>query len=387
VPPGGDDRAPLTAVRLAPEAAAREIRRLWDSQRAVLPLDPRAPDEDIHRVLDALRPTHVVDDSGTHAFDDGIPVADEVAAVVATSGTTGTPRGVELTWDGLATAVEATSVSIGSRPGDRWLCCLPLHHVAGLGIVARSWLSGIDPIVVPFVASELDQADAEFVSLVPTMLGRALDAGIDLSGFRRVLVGAAPLPEAVSSRAQRAGVAFVDAYGLTETWGGVVHNGYPLHGVEADLGPGDEILVRGRMVMRAYRLRPDETAAALSPDGWLRTGDIGKRDDCGALRVVDRLRDLVVSGGVNVSPAEVEAVLARCPGVADVCVTGRPDPEWGERVVAHVVAVDPARPPTLAEVRAFAAERLATPKVPRDVVFVPSVPRSASGKLLRRLLA
>ncbi|MDQ6910995.1 MAG: AMP-binding protein, partial [Actinomycetota bacterium] len=182
------------------------------------------------------------------------------------------------------------------------------------------------------------------------------------------------------------GVPFIDAYGLTETWGGVVHDGRALQGVELDLGPGGEVLVRAPMVMRAYRLRPEETAAAVAPDGWLRTGDVGRFDEDGALRVVDRLRDLIVSGGVNVSPAEVEEVLARCPGVADVCVTGRPDPEWGERVVAHVVPADPARPPEPAEVRAFAAERLAAPKMPREIVLVESVPRSTTGKLLRRLL-
>jgi O-succinylbenzoic acid--CoA ligase len=314
-------------------------------------------------------------------------VADEVAAVVTTSGTTGSPRGVELTWDGLRAAVDATSASVGSRAGDRWLCCLPVHHVAGLGIVARSWVSGIDPIVVPFVASELGQTEAEFVSLVPTMLARALDAGSDMTRFRRVLVGAAPLVGPVRDQARRLGVPFIDAYGLTETWGGVVHDGRPLQGVELDLGPGNEILVRGSMVMRAYRLRPEETAGALAPDGWLRTGDVGQLDQDGDLRVVDRLRDVIVTGGVNVSPAEVEEVLSLCAGVADVCVTGRPDAEWGERVVAHVVPSDPERPPDPADVRAFAAARLAAPKVPRDVLVVESVPRSNNGKLLRRLMA
>jgi O-succinylbenzoic acid--CoA ligase len=374
-------------VRLAAEAAAREIRRLWDDGRAVLPLDPRAPDDDVGRVLDSLRPTHLVDDGGSRDLDEGIPVADSVAAVVATSGTTGAPRGVELTWDGLRASVEATSVSVASRAGDRWLCCLPVHHVAGLAIVARSWLSGIEPIVVPFVPSELAAFDAEFVSLVPTMLARALDAGCDLSRFRRVLVGAAPLAGEVRSRAVDTGVAFIDAYGLTETWGGIVHDGRPLTGVELQLGPDGELLVRGPMVMRAYRLRPEETAAALSSEGWLRTGDVAKFDQGATLRIVDRLRDLIVSGGVNVSPAEVEEVVSLCPGVADVCVTGRPDDEWGERVVAHVVPEDRARPPDPADLRAFAAERLAGPKVPRQIVFVDSLPRSQNGKLLRRLLA
>jgi O-succinylbenzoic acid--CoA ligase len=261
-----------------------------------------------------------------------------------------------------------------------------VHHVAGLGIVARSWRSGIDPIVVPFDLAEFDSIDAELVSLVPTMLARALDAACDLSRFRRVLVGAAPLGDTLARRARDAGVPFIDAYGLTETWGGVVHDGNALSGVEFALGPLDEIRFRGPMVMRGYRLQPEETAEALTADSWLCTGDVGALDGTGRLRVVDRLRDIIVSGGVNVGPAEVEGVVGRCPGVADVGVTGRADPEWGERVVAHVVPEDPARPPAPADIRAFAAERLAAPKVPREIVFVDRIPRSPAGKLLRRLL-
>lgn len=381
-----DGRTPLVAVCLPAPEAARHIRELWDSARAVLPLDPGAPTADRDRVLGALRPTHLLDEGGTSELHDGLPVGDDIAAVVATSGTTGTPRGVELTWTGLRAAVEATSISVGSRAGDRWLCCLPVHHVAGLAIVARSWVSGIEPIVVPFAAAELDRIDAEFVSLVPTMLARALDAGSDLARFRRVLVGAAPMTAAVRARAEEAGVAFIDAYGLTETWGGIVHDGRPLAGVEIDVGSSDEVLARGPMVMARYRLRPEESAAALSGDGWLRTGDVGHVEPDGRLRVVDRLRDIIVTGGVNVSPAEVEQVVSLCPGVADVCVTGRADPEWGERVVAHIVPADPARPPGASEVRAFAAARLAAPKVPREVVLVERVPRSKAGKLLRRLV-
>jgi acyl-CoA synthetase (AMP-forming)/AMP-acid ligase II len=144
--------------------------------------------------------------------------------------------------------------------------------------------------------------------------------------------------------------------------------------------------VRGPVVMRGYRLRPANTAAALSSDGWLRTGDVGARAEDGTLRVVDRGRDLVVTGGVSVSPTEVEGVLHRHPGVADVAVGGAPDAEWGERVVAHVVATDPSAPPTLAELRAFAAGHLSSAKLPRQVVLVDSIPRTPGGKIRRRLL-
>jgi o-succinylbenzoate---CoA ligase len=150
-------------------------------------------------------------------------------------------------------------------------------------------------------------------------------------------------------------------------------------------GPEGEVLVRGPMLFRRYRGDPGRTAAVLR-GGWLRTGDLGRLGPDGRLAVLGRLDDLVVSGGVNVHPDEVEAVLATHPGVAEAAVAGRPDPEWGQRVAAFVVPRDPARPPTLAELRAFTRRRLAAAKAPRELVLVPALPRGPSGKLLRRLL-
>jgi O-succinylbenzoic acid--CoA ligase len=210
------------------------------------------------------------------------------------------------------------------------------------------------------------------------MLRRLPEAGAGAGRFRRILLGGGPVRER--------GPNIVATYGLTETWGGVVHDGHPLAGVELGLGDNDEILVRAPMVMRGYRLAPEETAGAFTAGGWLRTGDAGTIDPEGRLRVVDRLRDLIITGGVNVSPSEVEAVLARHPGVADVCVAGAADPEWGERVVAHVVPVDPATPPALEELRAFAGQQLSAAKLPRELVITGEIPRTAGGKPLRRLL-
>ena len=150
------------------------------------------------------------------------------------------------------------------------------------------------------------------------------------------------------------------------------------------MGEG-EIYIRGPMLFRRYRGDPDRTAAVLR-DGWLSTEDLGRLEPDGRLTVLGRADDLVISGGVNVHPDEVEAVLATHPAVAEVAVAGRPDPEWGQRVTAFVVARDPASPPTLAELRAHARERLAPAKAPRELVLVPALPRGPSGKLLRRLL-
>ncbi len=355
----------LVPVRLpAPEAAAA-IRAAWEAGDAVLVLDPRAPEPEIEAILAGMRPE--------------VGVEPEIAAVVVTSGTAGAPKGVELTWDGLAASGAAVAAALDIRPVDRWLACLPLHYVAGLAVLGRGWATGTPVTVLGgFDMATVAAADATLVSLVPTMVRRLREAGADLQRFRKILLGGGPV--------RGHGPNIVTTYGLTETWGGVVHDGHPLDGVELSLGEGDEILVRGPMVMRSYRLTPGATAAAFTADGWLRTGDAGAIDADGRLRVVDRLRDLIITGGVNVSPSEVEAVLGQHPGIADVAVAGAPDQEWGERVVAYIVPTTPSAPPALADLRAFAADRLSAPKLPRELIVVGSIPRTSGGKVVRRLL-
>jgi O-succinylbenzoic acid--CoA ligase len=275
---------------------------------------------------------------------------------------------------------------------DRWLTCLPLHHVASLGALARAYVTG-----APWVAHERFEVErvarapraeaATIVSLVPTTLLRLLDANAPLHEFRRVIIGGAPLPHALRARAEAEGIAIVDAYGLSETWGGFTLDGIPIAGVEARLAAETaEILVRGAPVMRGYRLDPDRTAEVLDADGWLHTGDIGAFDGDSRLRVVDRAKDLVISGGVNVSPTEVENVLVTHPAIEDVCVIGVLDDEWGERVVAFVVVKPDATTPALEALRAFGAEHLTAPKLPRELRVVDEIPRSTGGKALRRLL-
>jgi fatty-acyl-CoA synthase len=168
-------------------------------------------------------------------------------------------------------------------------------------------------------------------------------------------------------------------------WGGFALAGRPIARAEVRLGDDDEIQVRGPMVMRAYRLDPVRTADALEPDGWFHTGDVGTME-AGTVRVIDRLKDVVITGGVNVSPAEVEAVLARHPDILDACVVGLPDDEWGEIVVAFVVPREGAPAPSLDELRAFGRDSLSGPKLPRASVTVDAIPRTASGKPLRRVL-
>ena len=406
------DEVEAVAVLLPPPDAARVIVALWEAGDAAMPLDPGAPGPELRRSLAALRPTELVDRDGRHRRPDGVAAGAGVAAVVATSGTTGDPKGVELTFAGLQASGAAVASAVGGSPEAGWLCCLPLHLVAGLAVVGRAWttgnpvtvLPGFDPAAVGAAGRAGSAAaagrPAAFVSVVPTMLQRLLDADpAGAAAFNHILLGGGSIEPALLDRARTAGATVSTTYGMTETWGGIVHNGHPLPGVELRLdtaatGDGEtgadgvgEILVRAPMLMRGYRLSPEETAAAIDGDGWYRTGDLGRFDpDAGGrLRVVDRMGDVVNSGGVKVSPTEVERVLAGHPAVAEVCVAGRPDPDWGERVVAYVVPAA-GDPPALADLRSYARDHLSPAKLPREVVVVDAIPRTPGGKPLRRLL-
>jgi len=382
---------PLLAVALPRADAALAVVRAWEVGEAVLPLDPAAPAAALRRTLAALRPTHLLDRDGRAGLPGGEPVEGQIAAVVATSGTSGEPKGVELTAAGIEASASAVSTAIGADRADRWLACVPVHSVAGLAIVARAWHAAL-PLEVHerFDAALVDQAAREgpatLVSLVPTMLARLLDAGAELGRFRRILLGGAQPPPGLLARAAGRGATVVTTYGLTETFGGVVHDGHPLPGVEISVTVGGEIAVRGPMVMRRYRRDPAATRLALR-DGLLRTGDLGRIGPGGRLEVLGRQDDLIITGGVNVHPTEVEAVLVDHPAVAEVAVAGVPDPEWGQRLVAYVVASDAGRPPSLQELRAHVRERLAAAKAPRGLVVTDELPRTPSGKILRRQLA
>ena len=379
----------LVAVLLPRPAAADAVRSAWDAGEAVAVLDPAAPEAVQTELLERLRPTHVHDDGGRRARPDGIGTPEGTAAVVITSGTTGTPKAVELTVAGLEAIGQGFASALGVEPDDRALVCLPLHHVAGLAILARARVN--DTPVTTHEGFDLDAVaaapaseGATLVSLVPTMLRRLLDAGAPLDAYRHIIVGGAPTPPRLRERAHDADAPVVDAYGLSETWGGVMVDGVAIPGADITLTDDREILVRGDMVMRGYRFDPDATIAAFTRDGWFRTGDVGEWQD-GRLRVLDRARDLVITGGVNVSPTAVEAVLAEHDAIADVCVCGRNDDEWGELVVAFVVPHGSARV-TLEELRDFGRDRLTSAQLPRELVVVDDIPRTPGGKPLRRVL-
>ena len=387
------DETALIATLLPNRQIASAAVAAWHAGEAIAPIPISATAHEIAERLTRLRPTHLVDATGRHPLIDGVPVPADTAAVVTTSGTTGAPKFVELTRSGMGVMGQGYRAAVAASVDDCWLACMPLAHVASLAIVARAYVGGLPFVVhdsfdLERVGASHDSDGVTMISLVPTVLARLLDARAPLDRFRCLIIGGAVLPPLLRARAEAAGARVVDAYGLTETWGGCAIDGRPNPGIELRLGPDDEVQVRGEPVMRAYRFDPGRTEVAFTSDGWYRTGDVGRFEPHhDRLVIVDRLKDLVISGGVNVSPTEVEDVLGMHPYVRDVCVIGVADPEWGERVVAVVVPVDPDRPPSLTELREFGRDRLSAVKLPREIRLVDHIPRSASGKALRRFLA
>ncbi|HWC25442.1 MAG TPA: AMP-binding protein, partial [Solirubrobacteraceae bacterium] len=315
--------------------------------------------------------------------DAGAPIAGthELAAtaiVVHTSGTTHGPRPVELTYGNWLWSALGSAVALGVDRADVWLCALPLSHVGGLSILVRSAIYATGVVLherfdADAAADEL-ATRATLVSVVPTTLARLLDAGLrHPPRLRAALVGGAPIAPALLERAAAAGVPAVATYGLTEACSQVTTGGPPLFCTRVRIGAAREILVAG----------PTVAPGALAPDGWLHTGDEGALDADGNLVVTGRAGDTIISGGENVAPAEVEAVLESHPAVAEAAVHGAPDPRWGERVIATVV-LRADHTATEEELRGHCRARLAGYKVPRVYRFSRELPRTVSGKLLRR---
>jgi O-succinylbenzoic acid--CoA ligase len=311
------------------------------------------------------------------------PREDAVATVMHTSGSTAAPKPVSLTFGNWLWNALASAVALGLDPEERWLCPLPLAHVGGLSILLRSTIYGTtvvlpDRFEVEAVRRELSDPERRItmVSLVPTMLSRLLDAGLERPPtLRWALLGGGPIPAPLLRRAHAAGVPVASTYGMTEACSQIATRGWPLTGVELRVATDGELLVRGPTVARD----------AIGADGWLHTGDLGALDERGRLTVLGRRSETIVTGGENVAPAEIEAVLLEHPAVADAAVHARPDAEWGERVVATVVMRDGSQA-SPDELRRHCAQRLASFKVPKSVELTDALPRTPSGKLLRREL-
>jgi O-succinylbenzoic acid--CoA ligase len=374
-----------------------------------VPIDPRLTGSERAAIIAGCK--LIVDaplGEGRPTHGDG-PVAqhdlDATAVVIHTSGTTSAPKPVHLSYGNVLWSALGSAAALGCDPQDRWLCALPLSHVGGLSILLRSAIYATTAVVherfeVERVLRSLQHEEITLVSLVATTLARLLDAGLsDPLALRCALTGGGPVPAALVERAHRAGVPVGLTYGLSETCSQVTTTpaaeiavatatgaatagpppsaGPPLFCTSVRIADDGEILVQG----------PTVAAASLADDGWLHTGDIGTLDARGRLRVTGRKADTIISGGENVAPAEVEAVIEAHPQVLEAAVLGRSDPQWGETVIALVLARS-GETLDVEDLRTHCAAALAPYKVPKQFLLAGGpLPRTRSGKLLRRELA
>ncbi len=406
------------AIALPPGVAFAETLHACLLLGAVaVPVDVRLAGSERARICDGA--AAVVDQplqqrpgsGGRSAADRRLPgeeshALEDVAAVIHTSGTSASPRAIELTYGNFLWSALGSAVALDRDPADRWLCALPVSHVGGLSILMRSCIYATTAVIHPSfdtdtVLGALRERRVTLVSLVATTLARLLDGGLhDPPHLRCALTGGGPVPAALVERARARGVPVGLTYGLTEACSQVstvplaaidgpsvtatntamkdtsLHAGPPLFCTRVEIAADGEVLVAG----------PTVAPGAVAPDGWLHTGDLGSLDAEGRLRISGRKADTIISGGENVAPAEVEAVLESHPDVLEAAVLGRSDPRWGEAVVAVVVARAGVQMRVQALVE-LCAERLAPYKVPKRVDIVDGpLPRTRSGKLLRREL-
>jgi o-succinylbenzoate---CoA ligase len=454
-PPNGHaaatGRRPLLAVLLNGTGDAARLMTplaaaLDGTGPAILPIDATLPPAKVRQLIEAFQPDVISRTDGATESRPGTPgVTPDTAVIIGTSGSTGEPKGVELSAAALTHSARASLSRVGARDGERWLCCLPVSHVAGLQVLVRSLLSGTEPVVeaeatARAVADAADQGCAH-VSIVPTQLIRLLadeEGASKLARYKSVLVGGAAAAAAAIDQARAAGINVVTTYGMSETCGGCVYDGIPLDGVKVRTGEDGRLRIAGPVLMNRYHRRPDLTASVLKdpvsestvsestvsestvsestvsestvsestvlentglkttapedtaqeypgPDGAglsgaeFVTSDLGFVAD-GRVVVRGRADDVINTGGHKVVPGEVAAALSDCPGVREVVVIGRPDPEWGERVTAVVVPSDPADPPGLELLRTHVRTKLPRYACPSEVVLAEAIPVLPSGK-------
>ena len=405
-------RQGLVVVPANPSYSERELRHVASDARiaAALVDDAERATCIANAAPEALVLTVAVDgpDPGrgaARALDQSAP--DDPALLIYTSGTTGAPKGAVLSHGNALANAAALALAWRWSPGDRLLLALPLFHAHGLAVgLHGTLLAGASVVLqaqfsVDRVLDAAAEHDATLFFGVPTMYARLAESARvgELGSLRLCVSGSAPLPAALwETIAQRSGQQVIERYGLTETLmntsnpydgerrAGTV--GLPLPGVELrlDASRQGEILVRGPNVFDGYWRDPEASAAAFDSEGWLRTGDLGELADDGYLRIVGRSKELIITGGYNVHPREVEEVLVRHPAVSEVAVIGLPSDEWGEVVTAVVVPRGGAEGLDEGDLMSFAASALAPYKRPRIVRIVDRLPRNALGKVLRHEL-
>ncbi len=330
-----------------------------------------------------------------------------VCAIVFTSGTSGKPKGAQLTYGNFLYSAMASAYRLGTAPQDRWLICLPMFHVGGLSILHRASLYNTTVVLSEGsfdafrIVKQIKHDQVTMLSVVPTQLYRLLQADDgNLAKLRLILLGGAPGTPELLAQARQHNLNLAATYGLTEAASqvataspeqtyakpGTVGRPLPFTAVRIVDEAGNtqltgeigEVCVSGPTLMRGYLGQPD-----IAPDGWFKTGDIGYQDEDGDLYIMQRRSDLIISGGENIYPAEIESALRAHPDVQDVIVVGIPDVEWGQKVAAVVIAREGSAL-THEQAAAFCADKLARYKCPRAYLFVNAFPLTASGKVDRR---
>ncbi|MEU0316798.1 AMP-binding protein [Nocardioides sp. NPDC006273] len=307
--------------------------------------------------------------------------------VVETSGSTGTPKRVMLSREAVKASAAASSRRIGAS--GQWLLMLPDSYVAGANVIARSLLAGHEPVIAAAHGSFADAAAAmaagpSFVSMVPTQLHRILESGGDdlaaLAGFHTLLLGGGPIDTSLRARAEESGVHIVATYGSAETCGGCVYDAMPLDGVGIAIGTDGRVRISGPTLFDGYQDDPEQTANTLV-DGWFLTSDAGTLDEDGRLRILGRVDDMVITGGVKVPAALVARRLREHPAVTAAEALGTPDEEWGQRLVVFVVGDIDA---TVA--REWVAAEHPRSWAPREIVTLDEIPLLDNGKPDRQAL-
>ncbi|MFC4529676.1 acyl-CoA synthetase [Sphaerisporangium dianthi] len=380
----------------------------FEESGAALPVERRVTvAEDYEALLAAADPTPADEPVGL----------DDPCLILYTSGTTGRPKGATLSHGNLAWNTFNLLVDVELAHDEVALISAPLFHIAALAqTLVPTVLKGGTSILVPSfdVDQTFDLVERERVTVmfgVPAMFAFLAQSprweGSDLSSVRHLLCGGAPVPEPLIRTYQERGLTFLQGYGMTETSPGALFlaaeqsvrkagtAGVPCFfsdvrlvradGEDAAPGEPGEVVVRGPNVMTGYWRRPEDTAAVVSPDGWFRSGDVAVADEDGYIRIVDRVKDMIISGGENIYPAEVEGVLYGHPAVAECAVIGVPDDRWGE-VGKALVVLRPGAGAGAGDLLAHLAGRLARYKIPKHVEFVPALPRNGAGKVVKARL-
>lgn len=372
----------VTAALADPSTLPDVLRNAWDRGDAVMPL----PVDDTAALLFETI-TAAAFSVGSPPAQIELDVPNDTALIVATSGSTGTPKGVALSHSALSASTLASITRLEATSGERFTLALPLHHVAGIQVLLRSWACDTDAEILDSgSAHALAAATGDHVSLVPTQLARLVaDAPTSLARWRSILVGGAALDPPLANQAKALGAGIIVSYGMTETAGGCVYDGQPLDGIDVTI-VNDRIHIDGPVLCSGYLANGEFVPRAHGP---LATQDLGSVNGDGALHVLGRADDVVISGGENVPCAAVANRLGQHPRVHEAVVFGMPSAEWGERVTAAVVPINPDDPPDAAELTSWTRAELPRTWAPRRYVVATSIPRTALGKpdlvALRRL--